>query len=94
MIKSVGDKKTKQFLEGKRVQEFEQFQDRAARQLRRLNRAKNLQDVSTPRSNRLHRLKGTLKEFYSISINDQYRVIFRWDADNGDAYDVRITDYH
>ncbi|PSO74216.1 MAG: plasmid maintenance system killer protein [Cyanobacteria bacterium QS_1_48_34] len=62
--------------------------------LRQLNRAKTIQDVSSPRYNRLHQLKGELKEFYSLSIDKQYRIIFRWDSENGDAHDVGITDYH
>jgi toxin HigB-1 len=45
-----------------------------------------------PPSNRLEKLKGDLKEFYSIRINDQWRVVFRW-AD-GHALDVAIVDYH
>ena len=45
-----------------------------------------------PPANRLEKLKGSLKEFYSIRINDQWRVIFKWV--DGEAHDVRIVDYH
>ena len=45
-----------------------------------------------PPSNRLEKLKGNLKNFYSIRMNDQYRVIFRWK--DGEAWDVQIVDYH
>jgi proteic killer suppression protein len=45
-----------------------------------------------PPSNRLEKLKGSLKNFYAIRVNDQYRVIFRWK--DGDAWDVQIVDYH
>jgi len=45
-----------------------------------------------PPANGLERLKGALKDFHSIRINDQWRVIFRWV--DGDAYDVRVVDYH
>ena len=51
-----------------------------------------LDDLKVPPANRLEKLKGNLKNFYSIRINDQWRVIFRWV--NGEAHDVRITDYH
>ena len=45
-----------------------------------------------PPSNRLEKLKGNLKNFYSIRVNNQYRVIFKWK--DGDAWDVQIVDYH
>ena len=57
-----------------------------------LNRAVNLRDLRVPPSNRLERLKGDRKGQYSIRINDQWRVCFRWDR--GDAYEVEIVDYH
>ncbi len=57
-----------------------------------LRRAKDLNDLKIPPSNRLEALKGDLEGFYSIRINDQYRIIFRFE--NGDAYDVAIVDYH
>jgi proteic killer suppression protein len=49
-------------------------------------------DLAVPPSNRLERLRGYLRGFYSIRINDQWRVIFRWR--DGEPYDVRIADYH
>jgi proteic killer suppression protein len=42
--------------------------------------------------NRLEKLKGDLKEFYSIRINNQWRIIFKWI--NNDAYEIKIVDYH
>jgi proteic killer suppression protein len=51
-----------------------------------------LDDLMVPPSNRLEKLKGNLKNFYSIRMNDQYRVIFRWK--DGEAWDVQIVDYH
>lgn len=54
--------------------------------------ASDLQDLRVPPANRLEKLKGNLKEFHSIRINDQWRVIFSWDRDT--AYKVRIVDYH
>jgi len=51
-----------------------------------------LEDLRVPPSNRLEKLRGNLVGFYSIRVNDQWRVIFRWL--DGDAYDVQIVDYH
>ena len=51
-----------------------------------------LEDLTIPPSNRLEKLKGDLKDFYSIRINDQWRVIFKWI--NGEPHEVRIVDYH
>ena len=45
-----------------------------------------------PPSNKLEKLKGNLNEFYSIRVNDQFRIIFRWE--NGNATDVKLLDYH
>lgn len=50
------------------------------------------EDLKAPPSNRFEQLKGDLKGFYSIRINEQFRVIFRFE--NSDAYDVYIDDYH
>lgn len=54
--------------------------------------AKSISDLRIPPANRLEPLKGNLEGFWSIRINDQWRVIFRFD--NGGAKDVKITDYH
>ncbi|MBN8578391.1 MAG: type II toxin-antitoxin system RelE/ParE family toxin [Cytophagales bacterium] len=57
-----------------------------------LNNSQNLIDLQIPPSNRLERLKGNFKDYYSIRINDQWRIIFKWDK--GNAADVEILDYH
>ena len=57
-----------------------------------LNAATNVNDLRSPPSNRLEGLRGDLKGFYSIRINDQWRVIFRWS--DADASDVQLIDYH
>ena len=62
------------------------------RKLDYLNAAVRIEDLRVPPGNRLERLKGKLRGKYSIRINDQYRVVFRFE--DGDAHDVRITDYH
>ncbi len=64
----------------------------ATRKLDMVNAAQELQDLRVPPGNRLEALKGELKGKHSIRINDQWRVVFRWE--NGDAHDVEIDDYH
>ena len=64
----------------------------AKRKLEALNAATRLDDLAVPPSNRLEKLKGNLRDFHSIRVNDQWRVIFIWS--DGDAYDVAIADYH
>lgn len=62
------------------------------RKLDMLNAAHELRDLLVPPGNRLEGLKGTLGGYYSIRINDQFRIVFHWK--DGNAHDVRITDYH
>lgn len=57
-----------------------------------LNAAKELGDLRSPPGNRLEALKGDLKGRHSICINDQWRIVFRWES--GDAHEVEIIDYH
>lgn len=64
----------------------------ALRKLRMLHRSKSLRDLRVPPSNRLERLRGNRAGQYSIRINDQWRICFRWSK--GDAFDVEIVDYH
>ena len=64
----------------------------ALRKLRMLHRSRSLSDLRVPPANRLERLKGSREGQYSIRINDQWRICFRWDR--GDAFDVEIVDYH
>jgi len=68
------------------------IQQVALRKLRMLNRAVTLQDLRVPPANRLEKLVGDRVGQYSIRINDQWRICFEWRA--GDAYNVKITDYH
>ena len=62
------------------------------RKLRMLHNSQNITDLRTPPSNRLEKLSGNLSAYYSISINNQWRIIFQWD--NGQASEVEIIDYH
>lgn len=93
MITSFGSKETKKIWEGERVKGFAAgLQEIARRKLRMLNNSQNLTDLQVPPSNKLEKLKGNLKEYHSIRINDQWRIIFKWDK--GNASDVEILDYH
>ena len=74
------------------VRQFEGVARRAKRKLEALNAAGRLEDLSIPPSNRLEKLKGDLKDFHSIRVNDQWRVIFKWR--DGDAQEVQLVDYH
>lgn len=69
-----------------------QIQRIGRRKLRMLNNARDLDDLRVPPGNRLERLKGDRKGQYSIRINDQWRICFRWT--DGNAHQVEITDYH
>lgn len=66
--------------------------DSALVKLDMLNGALAVQDLSSPPGNRLEALKGDLKGLHSIRVNDQWRLVFRWEGNN--AHDVRLTDYH
>lgn len=57
-----------------------------------INNAHNINDLRVPPANHLEKLSGSLKGFYSIRINNQWRIIFDWD--NNHAFDVQIIDYH
>ena len=65
---------------------------RAVRKLEYVDLASCLDDLKVPPGNRLHALERERKGQHSIAVNDQWRVCFRFD--NGDAYDVEVTDYH
>lgn len=93
MIISFGAKETKKIWDGGRVKGFStELQEIARRKLRMLNNSQNIMDLQIPPSNRLEKLKGNLKEYYSIRINDQWRIVFKWDK--GNALEVEILDYH
>ena len=93
MIKTFADKETQfVFTKGKSKQLPPDLVRRAVRRLEYIHLATNINDLRVPPSNRLHTLKGSRKGQYSISINDQWRICFRFSE--GDAYDVEITDYH
>jgi toxin HigB-1 len=92
MIRSFGDRPTEALFQDERVRQFAGIARRAKRKLEAVNAANRLDDLAIPPSNRLEKLKGDRKEFYSIRINDQRRVIFKWI--DGEPHEVRIVDYH
>jgi proteic killer suppression protein len=92
MIRSFGDGRTEALFRDQFVPDFQGIARRAKRKLEAINAASRLSDLTVPPSNRLERLRGDLRVFYSIRINEQWRVIFRWR--DGEPYEVRIVDYH
>ncbi len=93
MIVSFGSKDTKKIWEGEQVKHIPiEIQYLGRRKLRMLNNSLNLFELRIPLSNRLEKLSGKLSEYYSIRINDQWRIIFKWK--NKYAHDVEIIDYH
>jgi proteic killer suppression protein len=93
MIISFDDKVTKKIWEGERVKGIPvEIQQMTRRKLRMLNNSNNMADLMIPPSNRLEKLKGNLKDLYSIRVNDQWRIIFKWN--NGNSERVKLLDYH
>ena len=105
-IRSCRDKRTASFMAGERVREFEAFGFQAVKAIAKLQTAPRLVDLRNPPSNRFEALGGDRTGQYSIRINAQWRLCFRWaptserqpDTDlqlePGEPYDVEITDYH
>jgi toxin HigB-1 len=92
MIRSFGDKRSEALFRDEFVRQFQGIARTAKRKLEALNAASRLEDLMVPPSNRLEKLKGNLKDFHSIRVNDQWRVIFKWIE--GEPHEVRIVDYH
>jgi proteic killer suppression protein len=69
-----------------------EIQNIGRRKLRMLNNSQTINDLRIPPSNRIEKLSGNLDGFYSIRINDQWRIIFRWSE--GQSEQVKIIDYH
>ena len=93
MIISFGDKNTEKIWNGMAVKKPSvEIQEIGRRKLRMLHNSIDINDLKIPPSNRLEKLKGNLKDFYSIRINNQWRIIFKWE--NNNAFEVEIVDYH
>lgn len=92
MIKSFRDKDTEALYAGKRVRKFEACRRQAIKRLDRLEAAISLNDLRALPGNRLEALVGDRAGQYSIRINGQWRICFRWPEDG--VEDVEIVDYH
>ncbi|MGH9426438.1 MAG: type II toxin-antitoxin system RelE/ParE family toxin [Terriglobia bacterium] len=93
MIKTFADKRTKELYEGGKSKRFPPgIWERALRKLEYLDLATSVTDLKVPPSNRLHKLERDRAGQHSISVNDQWRICFRFDDE--DVYDVEMTDYH
>jgi proteic killer suppression protein len=93
MIISFGSTETEKIWRGERVKKLPiEIQQVGRRKLRMINNSQDIFDLRIPPSNRLEKLKGRAKDFYSIRINDQWRIVFKWE--NNQAYEVEIVDYH
>lgn len=91
MIVSFGSTDTEKVWNGERVKKIPiEIQQIGRRKLRMINNSQNRSDLRIPPSNRLEKLHGS--DFYSIRINDQWRIVFQWI--NNNAHDVEILDYH
>lgn len=93
MIKTFADKHTRSLYEGERSKKLPPgIVRRASRKLEYVNLATCLDDLKVPPGNRLHKLTDNREGQYSIAINDQWRICFRFD--DGDAFEVEVCDYH
>jgi proteic killer suppression protein len=96
MIASFGDRATEDLYHGRPAARARRFPrdvvDAALVKMDSLNGAASMLDLRSPPGNRLEALKGDLKGWHSIRVNDQWRLIFRWQGN--DAHKVRLTDYH
>ena len=93
MIQSFADRHTERFYHSGTSRRLPaEIHKRATMRLLQLNAATRIEDLRMPPSNRLEQLRGDRAGQWSVRINDQWRVCFRFE--NGDAFDVEITDYH
>ena len=92
MIESFKCRSTAAIFSGKNVARWVNIRVIAERKLQMVNRATGLDDLRVPPNNRLEALRGTRDGYFSIRINDQWRICFRFEA--GNAFDVEIVDYH
>jgi len=94
MIRSYRDRDTERFAAGERIRAWEPFRRQAEKRLRILDAARLLADLAALNSNHLEALKGDRAGRYSIRINEQWRVCFRWPKDSLGPSDIEIVDYH
>ena len=92
MIKSFKDKEAEKIYRGERSKKLPgDIQEATRRRLKYLNNAAGLEDLRIPPSNHLEALRGNYEGFYSIRINNQWRIVFNW---NDGAENIKIEDYH
>jgi proteic killer suppression protein len=94
MIRGYRDKDTERLAAGERVRQWELFRRQTEKRLRILDAATSLGDLAALNSNRLEALKGGRKGQYSIRINSQWRICFKWPKDETGPSNVEIVDYH
>ena len=93
VITGFADRRTKDLFARQRVKGLStEIQRAALRKLLIIDAAASIDDLRVPPGNRLEALRGDLRGFHSIRVNDQWRIVFRWSE--GHASDVRIIDYH
>lgn len=93
MIESFRDKETQKLFTGRKSKAVsEQVARKAQLKLAQLNEVETVEEMRAPPGNKLHKLSGNREGQWAISINDQYRICFRFE--DGDAHDVEATDYH
>ena len=94
MILSCRDKRTSEFVAGKAVKAFSGFERAAQMKMDRMQAATSLNDLAALPGNRFEALKGDRKGQFSIRINDQWRICFKWPQGARGPSDVEIVDYH
>jgi proteic killer suppression protein len=93
VIKSFAGRETEKIWDGVPSKKLpSDIQNVARRKLRMINNAQNINDLRIPPANHLEKLSGNLSGFYSIRVNMQWRLIFKWENDN--AFEVEMVDYH
>jgi len=96
MIATFGDKRTEALYHGIRHKDLRrvpsEIVNRALRKLDLINAAYDVLDLRSPPGNRLEQLQGDRAGMFSIRVNDQWRIVFRWQ--DGNAYELRLVDYH
>ena len=94
MIRSYRDEDTERLAAGGKVRQWEGFRQQAEKRLRILDAATSLGDLAALNSNRLEALRGNRLGQYSIRINSQWRICFKWPKDEPGPSNVDIVDYH
>ena len=92
MIRSFADRETEQVFNHRHSRRYAELERVAFRNLRQIHRVTWLEELQRPPGNRVEKLKGDREGMWSLRVNEQWRICFKWR--NGDAYEVEIVDYH